>query len=204
MARTTQAPDAITRIDPASGDHVPIVWCSGTCTNLAVDGDQLVACAADGFFFGQIGSTGTNEQWSSSANANSGLALSAGDAVFVSYDADMSRNDVELLDSSGAQRAGYAGWYRMAVWAKDGDDVFITEQEYLSLTHPPFVRRVRVGVGAVGRFPLEGDRSFQADRVYDARDGVALIRRVARADWPANADLSRSDIVRVRVAEVFQ
>ncbi len=198
-------PSQLSRVELATGFTSTTLSCSFDCVAIAVDGSDIAAIGSDGttITFAKLGGGLISDQFVS-GGVGTGIALAGTTAAFVYGDSGRSyRNSAGLQTTGSSPRTFYTGYYDMIVWAFDGDYVFITEQEYRSLYHMPFVRLLQRGIGVIGDLPIEGE-PWQADRVFDARDGVALVRRLAAADWPASSDSARSEIVRARYPEAFQ
>lgn len=194
---TEGSPEQVQSLQVSSLNAGPSLSCGGVCLGLASDGLTVAAINNHGDFI-----TAGHPTLLAGAQLDRGFSWGGGRLAFVEGGGGSSRNTLSMLEPGSGSSLVYNGYYSMLVGAHAGKNVLITEQEYRSLRHPPFIRWLRAGAGWMGDFPWRSD-GWMADRVYHLQDNVALVRRVTRSDWPEPFDQSRSEIVRVRLPEAF-
>ena len=132
-----------------------------------------------------------------------GFGVVGATAFFVSRESSSGRSRIQTISTLGLTQTIFSGYYNMVLWQPDGDGgAFLTQQEYLALRHPPFVQWI-ASDGTVRQYGRNGD-GWMPDRVCDVTEEEVLLRRVARADWPADFDDSRSELVLMRRSEAFE
>lgn len=194
-------------VDPRSGQSETLLTCDGSCRALKTQNAAFVVHDLGGagrstFFLGTLSQTVVAQTVSTPVGR--GLAVDGPRAVYVDGRSGRgARNRVAVVAYETSPITVYEGLYDTIVWALDRDSVFISEQSYRALRHPPYIRRV-VGQEPSGIFPPEDDDDWMADRLYAAWGGLALIRRLAAADWPEPFDEARSELVLVDSAEAFR
>ncbi len=191
---TESTPEIVTGLNVNDGVSWEAVVCPGPCMRIAADGDgEGFATLFDSQTF--LLEDGTARTvW---ATIGHGHTVWAGGITYVGrYAGFNGRSLVTRILPLGSEQTVYEGFYNIVVWAQDDVDVLITEQEYLALRHPPFVRWLNTDSGLQGDYEPDA-ANWMPDRAHDVTNGIGLIRQVTRADWPEPFDESRSEIVRV-------